>query len=58
MSREPQNIGLTFDVLTPKLLCLTRFFHLIFETNLVERVNSGQTSLVVTCIPLIVHVTI
>ena len=49
MSSEPQNIGLAFDVLTPKLSCLTRFFHLIFETNLVERVNSGQVSLVVTC---------
>ena len=49
MSSEPQNIGLAFDVLTPKLSCLIRFSHLIFETNVVERVNSGQISLVVTC---------
>ena len=37
-----------FEVLTPKLSCLIRFSHLIFETNVVERVNSGQISLVVT----------
>ena len=49
MRSEPQNIGLAFDVLTPKLSCLIRFSHLIFETNVVERVNSGQISLVVTC---------
>ena len=34
MRSEPQNIGLAANVLTPKLLCLTRFSHLIFETNL------------------------
>ena len=49
MRSEPQNIGLAFDVLTPKLSRLIRFSHLIFETNVVERVNSGQISLVVTC---------
>ena len=43
MRSEPQNIGFAFDVLTPKLSCL------IFKTNVVERVNSGQISLVVTC---------
>ena len=42
-------IGLEFDVLTPKLPCLTPFSHLIFETNVVERVNSGQISPVLTC---------
>ena len=52
MRREPQNIGLAFDLLTPKLSRLMiRFSHLIFETNVVERVNSGQISLVVTCTP-------
>ena len=49
MRSELQNIGLAFDVLTPKLLCLIRFMHLIFETNVVERVNSGQINLAVTC---------
>ena len=49
MRSEPQNIGFAFDVLTPKLSCLIRFSPLIFETNVVERVNSGQISLVVTC---------
>ena len=49
MRSEPQNIGLAFDVLTPKLSCLTRFNRLIFETNVVERVNSGRICLVVTC---------
>ena len=58
MRREAQNIELAFDVLSLKLSCLIRFSHLIFETNVVERVNSGQISLVVTYVPLIVHVTI
>ena len=58
MRSEPQNIWLAFDVLTPNLSRLIRFRHLILETNVVEQVNSGQISLVVTCIPLIVHVTI
>ena len=49
MRREAQNIGLAFDLLTPKLSCLIRSSHLILETNVVERVNSGQISLVVTC---------
>ena len=49
MRSEPQNIGLAFDVLTPKLSCLIRLSHLIFETNVVERVNSRQISVVVTC---------
>ena len=49
MRSEPQNIGLAFDVLTPNLSRLIRFSHLIFETNVVEQVNSGQISLVVTC---------
>ena len=49
MSSEPQNIGLAFDVLTLKLSWLIRFGQLIFQTNVVERVNSGQTSLVVIC---------
>ena len=47
--RTTQNIGLAFDVLTPKLSYLIRFSLLIFETNAVERANSGQISLVVTC---------
>ena len=49
MRSEPQNIGLAFDVLTPKLSCLIRFGHFIFQTNVVERVNSGHISFVVTC---------
>ena len=49
MRSEPQNIGFAFDVLTPTLSCLIRFSPFIFETNVVERVNSGQISLVVTC---------
>ena len=43
---KPQDIPFAFDVLTPKLPCLTRFSHPIFETNVVEPVNSGQISLV------------
>ena len=39
MRSEPQNIGLALDVLTPKLSCLIRFDPLIFQTNVVERVN-------------------
>ena len=58
MRREAQNIELAFDVLTLKLSCLIPFSHLIFETNVFERVNSGQISLVVTYVPLIVPVTI
>ena len=49
MRSEPQNIGLAFDVLIRKLSCLIRFGHLIFQTNVVQRVNSGQISVVVTC---------
>ena len=45
MRSDPQNIRLVFGVLTPILSCLIRFSHLIFETNVVERVNSGQISL-------------
>ena len=30
MRSEPQNIGLAFDLLTPKLSCLTRFVNLIW----------------------------
>ena len=48
MRSEPQNIGLSFDHLTPKLSCVIRFNHLIAETNVAERVNSGQISVVVT----------
>ena len=49
MRSEPQIIGFAFDVLTPKRSCLIRSSPLIFETNVVERVNLGQISLVVTC---------
>ena len=49
MRSEPQNIGLAFHVLTPKISCLIRFDRLIFQTNVVERANSGKISLVVTC---------
>ena len=49
MRTEPQNVGLAFDVLTPKISYLIRFSHLIFEINVVERDNSGQINLVVTC---------
>ena len=44
MGSKPQDIPFAFDVLTPKLPYLTRFSHPIFETNVVEPVNSGQTS--------------
>ena len=47
MRSEPQKNGLAMDVLTPKLSCLTRFFYLISETIVVERVYSGQISLAV-----------
>ena len=50
MRREPQNMVLAFGLLTPTQSRLTRFIHLIFETNPVERVDSGQISLVMTCI--------
>ena len=49
MRSEPQNVGLALDVLTPKLSCLIRFSHIFFQTNVVERDNSGKISLVVTC---------
>ena len=49
MRSDPQSIRLAFDDLTPKMLCLIRFSDLIFETNVVERVNLGQISLLVTC---------
>ena len=49
MRSEPQNIGFAFHVLTPKLSCLIRFGYLNFQTNVVQRVNSGKISLVVTC---------
>ena len=49
MRNEPQDMILAVDVLTPKLTCLTRFFHRILETIVVEQVNSGQISLVVSC---------
>ena len=49
MRREQQDIGLAFDVLTPKLPCLTRFSNIIFETSVVKRVNLDHVSPVVTC---------
>ena len=49
MRSEPQDTVLAVDVQTPKLPCLTRCIRLMFETNVVEPVNSGQISLVVTC---------
>ena len=49
MRSEPQDMVLAFEVLTPKLSYLTRLIHLMFETNLVERINSGQISLALTC---------
>ena len=49
MRSEPQDIGFVFNVLTPKLPCLTRFSNISFETSVVKRVNSDQVSLVVTC---------
>ena len=49
MRSEPQNIGLAFNVLTPKLSCLIRFDQLIFQTNVFKRASSGKISLVVTC---------
>ena len=42
MRSEPQNIGLAFDVLTPKLSCLIRFDYLIFQANVVDRVKKGN----------------
>ena len=58
MRSEPQNIGLAFDVLTPNLSPAIRFSYLIFETNVVEQVNSRQISLVVTCTDDCICVTI
>ena len=58
MRSEPQNIGLAFDVLTPNLSRAIRFNYLIFETNVVEQVNSRQISLVVTCTDDCIYVTI
>ena len=49
MRSEQQDIGLAFDVLTPKLPCLTRLSNIIFETSVVKRVNLDQVSPVVTC---------
>ena len=49
MRSEPQDIGLAFDVLTPKLPCLSRLSNIIFETSVVKRVNLDQVSPVVTC---------
>ena len=49
VTSEPQQTVLALEVQTPKLPCLTRIAHLVFETNVVERANSGQISLVVTC---------
>ena len=49
MRSEPQNIGLAFEVLTPKISCLIRFDYLILQTNVFKRVNSGKIILVVTC---------
>ena len=49
MRSEPQDIGFVFNVLTPKVPCLTRFSNISFETSVVKRVNSDQVSLVVTC---------
>ena len=46
---EPQDTVFAVEVQTPKLPCLTRIARHMFETNVVERVNSGQISLVVTC---------
>ena len=49
MRCEPQDTVVAVEVQNPKLPCLTRIAHLMFETNVVERANSGQISLVVTC---------
>ena len=49
MRSEPQDMALAVDVQTPKLPCLTGFIYLMFELDVVERVKSGQISLVVTC---------
>ena len=46
MRSEPQNIGLALYVFTSKLSCLIRSGHLIFQTNVVQRVNSGRIRLV------------
>ena len=49
MRSEPQDIALAFDVLIPKMPCLARLSYLIFETKVVEPVNSGQISLMHAC---------
>ena len=47
---EPQRMVLAFDVLTPILLYLNRFMHLMFERNIFQGITSGQIkNLVVTC---------
>ena len=57
MRNEPQNIGLAFDVLTPKLSCLIRFSYLILETNLLNQLTQAE-SVSWWHVQLIVHVTI
>ena len=57
MRSEPQNIGLEIDVLTPKLSCLIRLSHLIFETNLLKQLTQAE-SVSWWHVQLLVHVTI
>ena len=41
---------LVYDVLTPELTFVSSFIRLMFETSIVEGINSGQINLVATCI--------
>lgn len=47
--REPQNMLLASDVLTPKLSCLRQPIHLMFETSIIEWIKLCHIRLVVTC---------
>ena len=57
MRSEPENMGLAFDILTPKLSCLTRSIHPMFETNLLNELTQAE-SVSSWHVQLIVHVTI
>ena len=43
---EPQGMVLSFDVLSPILLCLNQFMVVMFETSIVQSITSGQINFV------------
>ena len=58
MRSEPQDMALAVDVQTPKLPCLTRFIHLMFESKqmLLNELNQAKSASW-WHVQLIVHVT-